>query len=235
MKLVKEISTNTYLAIDQATYDADPSLYIDRSDRPVYWLNHFEEAGLSYYQSRYFIKELVDNAADDIDSFNEVDKDAIVEYSYGNRNMIVTHLVSVHGYTVDEAKSKIAHNAAENQAKLAVCAKRISSSPKIMSIGTKYLGFINGNGNYDTSQAFALTSAISSFMTEFERFARLGLNYGDEAEGVMDYFESTNSYAEGGLKNYTFNPDVVAELGSEDAARLAMISELQDLFLKGNV
>lgn len=235
MKLVKEKSTNNYMSIDQATYDADPSLYIDRSDRPVYWLNHYEKAGISYYQSRFHIKELVDNAVNNIDDFNEADKDAIIEYSYGDRNKMITHLVTVHGYTVNDAKGKVALNAANNQAKLAVCAKIISSSPKIMSIGTKYLGFIDGNGNYDTSQAFALTSAISDFMTEFERFARLGLNYGDEAEGIMDYFESTNSYAEGGLKNYTFNPDIVSELGSEDNARLAMVAELKDLFLKGNV
>lgn len=235
MKLVKELSTNKYLSLSEEDYIANPSLYLDRSDRPVYWLRFYENAGFSYYQSRYYIKELVDNAVNNIDDFNEVDKDAIIEYSYGDRNKLVTHLVTVHGYTVNDAKGKVALNAANNQAKLAVCAKIISSSPKIMSIGTKYLGFIDGNGNYDTSQAFALTSAISDFMTEFERFARLGLNYGDEAEGIMDYFESTNSYAEGGLKNYTFNPDVVAVVGSEENARLAMVAELQDLFLKGNV
>ena len=153
MKLVKEIATNKYLAIDQATYDADPSLYVDRSDRPVYSLNHYEEAGFSYYQSRYFIKELVDAAVDNIDSFTEHDKDAIIEYSYGDRNKIVTHLVTVHGYTVNDAKAKVALNAANNQAKLAVCAKIISASPKIMSIGTKYLGFIDSNGNYEIGRA----------------------------------------------------------------------------------
>lgn len=234
MKLVKEIATNQYLKLSQEDYDANPGLYIDRSDRPVYWLKHFEAAGFSYYQSRHHVKELVDAAVDGIDSFTEYDKDAIIEYSYGDRNKMVTHLVTVHGYTIDTAKGKVALNAANNQAKLAVCAKIISASPKIMSIGTKYLGFIDGTGNYDTSQAFLLTSAISGFMTEFERFALLGLNYGDEAEGIMDYFESTNSYSEGGLKNYTFNPDLVSALGSEDNARLAMVAELQDLFLKGN-
>ncbi|MHA1123750.1 MAG: hypothetical protein ACTSPC_13215, partial [Candidatus Heimdallarchaeota archaeon] len=82
--------------------------------------------------------------------------------------------------------------------------------------------------------------AINDFKKQFEDYAILGENYDDEHEGIMDYFESTNSYVDGGLKNYEFNPQILdampgpSDQEKEDQARALMVAELQDLFVKGN-
>jgi len=234
-KFVKEISTNKYKCISQADFDADPSLYIDRSDRPHYILNHYKETGRSYWQVRYKVKELVDNSAGGFNDFNSVDKDALCLFSYGDRNAIVTHYATTMGLSVDDAKGLMVLREAENIAKLSLDAKVIAASPKMMVIGVKYLTLVDIDGNVDSTQAYSLTEAINDFKKQYEDYGVLGLEYGDEHEGIMDYFESTNSYSSGGLKNYTFNPDVVAAAGSEENARLAMVAELQELFVKGNI
>jgi len=232
-KFVKEISTNKYKCITQAEFDANTTLYIDRSDRPVYLLNHYSEAGMTYYQMRYEVKELVDAQAGGFADFNDADKDALCEFAYGDRNLIVTHYMGK-GLSQDDATGLMVLKAAENVQKLSIDAKIIAASTKMMLIGVKYLTVIDGQGDLDSSQAYNLTEAINDFKKQFEDYAVLGLEYNDEHEGIMDYFESTNSYASGGLKNYTFNPQTVAAAGSEEAARLLMVAELQDLFVKGN-
>jgi len=51
-KFVKEISTNLYREISQSDYDANPDLYYDRTDRPKYILDHYIDAGVSYWLYR---------------------------------------------------------------------------------------------------------------------------------------------------------------------------------------
>jgi len=236
MKLVKLRSTNKYTQVTQEEYDANASLYIDRSDRPVYWLNHYLDAGFTYLQSRFYIKELVNSAVNGMDDFNTIDRDAIVEYSYGDRTKIVTHLMMAHSMSQSDATAKVGVNAGINGSKLGVDAKLITSSPQFMSVIGNFLTVINETtGELDSSQVGAYTSAIRGFKDDYETFGALGLEYGDEHEGWMDYNESTNAYLDGGLKNYTFNPSIVAMLGSEDAARLAMIAQIQELLVKGNI
>lgn len=239
-KFVKVIAENRYECITQSEYDLDPSLYIDRSDRPYYILKHYLEAGMTYWQARYEVKQLVNNAANGFNDFNHTDQDALCIFAYGDQNAIVSHYVSEHGMSVSDASGLMVLRAAENVQKLAIDAKVIAASTKMMLIGVKYLTVVDANGDIDSSQAYNLTEAIGDFKKQFEDYAVLGQNYDDDHEGIMDYFESTNSYSSGGLKNYEFNPQVLAQMPGpsdqekEDQARSLMVGELQDLFVKGN-
>jgi len=233
--LVKEIATNTYMMITDAELLANPNLYYDRNDRPIYWLNHHIEAGLSYWQSRYRVTLIVNAEANGFDDFADNDKEALSTYSYGDQNSMIAYLMASQGLTQTEAGSVATTNAAVNRVNMSKDAVVIASSEKMIEIGVKYLTLIDENGEIDSSQAFSLTSAISTFMSQYRHYSVRGLNYNDDDEGIMDYFESTNSYTSGGLKNYTFNPTIVALAGSEDNARLLMVAELIEVFVKGNI
>jgi len=232
-KFVKEIATNTYKSITQADYDANPALYIDRTDRPVYLLNYHIEAGLTYWQTRYHVKELVKASPGGFADFNDADKDALCEFAYGDKTLIVAHY-EAKGLSNSDATNLMILKSAENVQRLSLDAIVIAASTKMMLIGVKYLTVVDDQGELDSSRAYSLTDAIGDFKNQYRDYAVLGLEYDDEHEGIMDYFESTNSYTSGGLKNYTFNPDIVSAAGSEDAARLLMVADLQDLFVKGN-
>ena len=122
----------------------------------------------------------------------------------------------------------------ENVSKLANDAKTlIIPSPRLFQIGVKYLTWVNPDGSIDSTQANNLTAAIQGFLTEFERYAILGLEYNDERVGLMDYFNGTNDYVDSGLELYTFSPNMVEQYGSNEGALNAMRSELNDLFVKG--
>ena len=232
-KFVKEISTNKYICLSQAEFDVDPSLYVDRSDRPHYLLSHYSECGMTYWQARRKVVALVDSAANGFNDFNDIDKEALGIFAYGDKDETVSFYESSKGLSNTDANGLNLIRVSENRALMAIYAKIIAASPKLIQIGVKYLTTIF-DGELDSSQAFELTDAIKGFRSQYENYAELGSNYGDEYEAIMDYFESTGSYVNSGLKNYTFNPLLVAAYGSEEAVRLAMISELQDLFVNGN-
>ena len=236
MKLVKEKSTNKYIKISQEEYDLNTGLYIDRSNNIIYWYNHYKEAGYLYWQMRNIARELMNLEVDKFNSFGNLEKDILGILGLGDQTQTIIFYMTYFGLNQQEASFLLVKRLSEHTSKLSVDARVIIQSPKIMRIGIKYLTWINTEtGLLDSTQANNLTYAIQGFLTEFERYAVIGLNYGDEREGIMDYLESTNNYTSGGLKNYIFSPDIVAAYGSKDNARLAMIAELQEVFIKGNI
>jgi hypothetical protein len=235
-KLVKIKDENRYVFLTQAEYDADPSLYIDRSSNPLYWLNHYTEAGISYLKARYYVKEIYISKANGYDDFRDTEKEALSIFGIGNQTQIAVYLMGKYNLDLMTAKGLMVQRLAANISKLSSDTSVVIHSPKIIEIGVKYLSSTDPNtGDTDATQVNNLTFAIQGFLTEYERYGILGLNYNDEREGIMDYFESTNSYSSGGLKNYVFNPDLVTMFGSEDAVRLSMITELKEVFVKGNI
>ena len=234
-KFVKIVSTNKFVLITQAEFDSNSSLYLDRSDRPAYIYKHYSEAGMSYWQARYFVSEVLKAAAGGFNDFNLADKNALTEFALGDQNQIIGHYMSTLSVDLATASGLSVLAMSKSVSKLSHDAKHfIIPSPKLFQIGVKYLTWVNPDGSIDSTQANNLTAAIQGFLTEYERYAILGLEYNDEREGVMDYFDSTNNYLGGGLENYTFSPSVVSAYGNETNARNAMRAELHDLFVKGN-
>ena len=238
-KFGKIKSTNQYSVISQSEYDADPTLYIDRTDRPVYILNHYSDAGITYWQARRRIVLLVDAAVNGFDDFNDVDKDALSVFAYGDKDKTITFLMSKYGVDQATAGGMNINRAAINRSKMSVDAKAIFSSPDVLEIGIKYLTVIT-NGEFDSSQAFLFTESIANFRSGYENYAILGLDYGDDLDGLIDYIAATNGYASGGSKLYTYNPSIVALMpGSTEPekieqARLMFVNDLKNLFVEGN-
>lgn len=234
-KFVKEISTNLYKEISRSDYDANPGLYIDRTDRPKYILEHYLDAGVSYWRARRHCVILADNSANGINDFNDQDKTALGVFAYGQQiNEMKLFFESFYGISDIESSEMYLKNAALNRSNMAEDARKIVSSPKLMEIGIKYLT-VEIAGELDSSQAFDLTEAIGGYLGDYERFAVLGIDHGDEHEGIMDYFRSTNGHSGGGLLMYSLNPALIDLYGSEESVRNAMIAELDDLYVEGNI
>jgi hypothetical protein len=75
-----------------------------------------------------------------------------------------------------------------------VCTER-TESPIIKYLCIKYM---------DEADAMLFMDAIRDFVTDYAMLAHYGLEYGHSREGIMDYIEATNGYANAGLSSYTF-------------------------------
>jgi len=235
MKLVKKISTNEYKLIEDSVFSANTSMYINRSDNPVYWYDNYEKIGISYFKMRNLLNNIVISKVNGFNDFRNDAKDVLGKLIIGNQNDMIMHYIVNSGQTLAQAQQTHIDRLSLNVVKKSESTRIIASSSKIITVGIKYLTWVE-SGTTNADQANNFTSAIQGFLTEYERYAILGLNYGDEKEGIMDYIESTNNYASGGLKNYIFNPSVVtAYSGDTNAVRLAMASELNDIFVNGNI
>lgn len=235
MKLVKEISTNNYQLIDDTTYSANTELYIDRSANPTYWYNNYEKIGISYFKMRNYVVEQYELTSG-FTSYRDAEKDILGIMNIPNGNELVPFYMGYYGYDLNTASLYHLERVSLNVVNRAIGTRLIARSPKIISVGSKYLVWINPDGSLNSLQANNFTAAIANFMSAYREYGFLGNNYGDDADGIMDYLESTGNYSSGGLKNYVFNPDFVAAYGgNEDLVRLAMVAELKDIFVNGNI
>lgn len=236
MKLVKEISTNEYKLIEDSVYTGSTELYIDRTDNPTYWYNNYKEIGISYFKMRLYVKDVVESKLGGFNDFRDHEKDVLGILYLGDTNQLIPFYMSYYGYTIQEASIFHTDRVAMNVVMKAVGTTLIARSPKIISVGTKYLVWGNPDGTLNTLQANNFTAAISGFLSDYREYAYLGLNYGEETDGIMDYIESTGSYSSGGLKNYVFSPTMVEAYGGDsDLVRLAMAADLKDIFVNGNI
>jgi len=240
-KFVKIKSTNTYAEITQATFDADPLLYVDRTDRPVYILNHYAKAGVSYWRARKHVVDYVGSLDGGINDLNDQDKEAAGVFAYGEQmDEMKTFYETFHGDTPEEADVRHLSRVSLNRSLMAADARLIMASPKFIEIGVKYLTVLT-DGKLNSEQAFDFSEAMSGYFTEYGRLAVLGIDHGDEHNGIVDYYKSTNAHVGGGLSMYTLNASIVALMPGpsqeekEDQARAMMIAELDNLFVEGNL
>lgn len=234
-KLVKLKSTNKYIEITDVELANNPALYVDRSENPIYWLNHYSEAGFTYFRARNLVRELYLSKVGKLDDFRDVEKDALIAFGIASKDMAVAHL-ETKGYSNEQAEGFYAYQLANHISNLSSDAREIIVSPKILLIGIKYLTDTDPiTGEIDTTQIDNFVLAIRGFLTDYERYNVIGSMYGDRRDGIADYYSSTGSYTSGGLKNYTFNPKVVTTYGGNvELVRLAMIDELDNVFVRGN-
>ena len=234
MKLVKVLSTNVFKQIEESEFNSNPELYIDRTDSPIYWEKHYKELGISYFRMRVIVQELVDLRVNGFDDYRDSEKDVLGKMYIGETGQIIPFYMSY--FSMSQTEASLFHNerVANNVVLKAESTRLIARSPKIISVGTKYLVWANSDGTLNTLQANNFTAAIQGFLSGYREFAYLGTNYGDDTDEIMDYIESTGSYATGGLKNYEFNPEIVSAFGGDsDLVRLSMASELKEIFVKG--
>ena len=142
-------------------------------------------------------------------------KEYVTEYCAADANSIVGYLMSK-GMTQEDAIQQYKHNRAVDIRKAGEAATSRIESPAFTYAVIKYLSEEDGQTFLD---------AIRNFVIDYKNVALTGTNYGQNIDGIMDYIESTGSYTEGGLKNYTIlSPYTLEEF----------ISELKNIIVYGN-
>jgi len=108
-----------------------------------------------------------------------------------------------------ELRSKDIRNAA-------ICYTNRLSEHHLTKIAIKFLS---------ANEIFTFQDALQNFIPYVQNVGLLGIEYGDGMDGIMDYIESTNTYAEAGLMNYTINEPYTLQ---------DMVDELKGLIVYGN-
>lgn len=119
---------------------------------------------------------------------------AIQYYSFVTPIDAVTYLMTVKGYTQDFAQLFLLQQWHRHHANSTNTAKKRWYYVKLTV--SKYLSF------YDSED---LLNSVEPLIFPLMDIARLGINYGDKKEGIMDYIESTGIFTGQGLRenNYT--------------------------------
>jgi len=123
------------------------------------------------------------------------EKDLAIKY-YINPDMsqAVDYLMTVKGMTQNEAVAFLTQKWHIHHGKLLNACKERWYYVKIVAV--KYLTFADAEDLFDTAR---------QLIYEYTEMGRLGIDYGDKNNGLMDYLMSTNGYAGQGLEeeNYT--------------------------------
>ena len=130
----------------------------------------------------------------DFDSLNDKEKEIAAKYCLVTDNIIVSYYME-QGLTLENATIKHKIRRAEDINKAAKSCTIRAESPVIKYLMIKYLSI---------SDASSLIQEINSHISDYKTVAHLGLNYGQDRVGIMDYIEATNDYESSGLSAYTF-------------------------------
>lgn len=143
------------------------------------------------------------------------EKDLAIKY-YINPDMsdAFNYLTTTSGMTSSEAQIFLSKKWHIHHGYLLESCKERWYYVKIVAI--KYLSFADAEDLFDTAQ---------QLVYEYTEMGRLGVNYGDKNNGIMDYLMSTNGYAGQGLEeeNYTL------QIGTWNEFK----TELENVLVKG--
>lgn len=172
--------------------DTVPDRYVDIStieNWDKYGINHCND----YLVTKNAIKALVDEIGWDNLTDNERDI-SIKYYAYGDSTAAVIHLMTTKGYTQEQSQGYVLKKWHIHHGNvLKTCYVRWYYVKYIIP---QYLNFADSEDLFDTGQ---------QLIFEYIQMGRLGVDYGDNNDGLMDYLMSTNEYIGQGMEenNYT--------------------------------
>lgn len=223
MKLVQEIATSEFLYIDDVTYAANPSAYIDWSDRPVYW-QEFGVQVADYWTAQDTIKTIYTTTG--WANLKDPDKDVLIDFAVGDLSTEIIPYLMGNGMTQQEATNKYVVSYTKSIEEKAKLATKRADSYISKAIVVSFLDAIEADG---------FLNAVANFARLYKEQAYLGIGYGDATDGIINFINNTGSYASSsttGLNKYTIMPDVITAYGNEVTAREAFRNELNDWLLK---
>jgi hypothetical protein len=223
MKLVQEIATSEFLYIDDATYSANPSAYIDWSDRPAYW-QEFGVQVADYWTAQDTIKTIYTTTG--WANLKDPDKDVLIDFGVGDTSTEIIPYLIGKGYTQQEASGIYLNSVAKSIESKQPIARSRADNHRIITIVYSFL---------DSVEADGLLNAIANFLSLYKEKVYLGTEFGDVSDGLMDFINNTGSYASSsttGLNKYSIMPDVITAYGDEVTAREAFRQQLNDWLLR---
>jgi len=174
----------------------------DIKDRPANYADissiiNWDYFGLSllsdYLSLKTVIKEIITSIG--WSGLTSVEKDiAIKYYSYDSDYDAVVHLMTTKGYTQEQAQVYLLQQWHRHHGNLINSCKERWYYVKL--VVPAFLSF---------SDCEDLLNIVEMLVFSYNDIGRMGINYGDNKDGLMDYIESTGIFTNNGLreKNYT--------------------------------
>lgn len=172
--------------------DTIPNRYVDISS-----IENWDYFGINYANDYLVAKNEIKNLVNVIgwENLTNVEKDlAIKYYSYTSSTNAVIHLMMTKGLTQEQAQGYVLRDwHIHHKNVLDTCNQRWYY---VKFIIPQFLNFADAEDLFDTCQ---------TLLFEYTQMGRLGLDYGDNNDGIMDYLMSTNTFEGQGLEenNYT--------------------------------
>jgi len=170
----------------------NPNGYVDVSSI-INWNTYGNLVANDYLVCKNAIKELIVEKGWSALSVTERDL-AIQYYAYTDSTAAVIHLMTTKGMSQAQAQGFLLVQWHRHHGNLINACKQRWYYVKF--IVPQYLNF---------SDAEDLLNTVEPLVFAYSDTGRLGLNYGDKKNGILDYIESTNAFSGQGLKenNYT--------------------------------
>ena len=193
------------------TGDTAPSGYTDITSIEN-WNDHGFNVANDYGVARFAIKNIVLEGV--WSGFTETEKDIAIKHHCAPTSMdAIIHQMTYHGMSQGEATVFVIKNWHKYYLQfIETCKQRWLY---VMFIVPQYLSFEDAEDLFDT---------IDMLIGYYNNAARLGRNYGNANDGILDYVESTNGFVGQGLKETNY----VLLQGTYDNLILAIKEILHD-------
>lgn len=209
---IKEFIKNNVKIVDTS--------YVLKSNEEICTSHNFIQSSLinnliDYVQGRFLYMSM------DFNIQNDVVKEAMCEFIAVDMNTFIAYYMGK-GLTQNEALVLFLK---ERDNQISYSAEALCNRANSSDVFVNLMMFLG------ESQSVIFNDAVRNFKDDLCSIALLGTEYGDNRDGLMDYIESTGSYANGGLKSYIMSDDMIAIYGSQEAARLALVDKLKTSIL----
>jgi len=213
----QDLSGNTAFIISSANTDSN---YTDVTSDAISIVKRHGDSICSNYQHKQRLIKLFHYEKGWVNLTHE-ETDIVIDY-YANpeinptgdtqNTQIITHLMVSHGMGLDEAKSHMVDKWHDHWMKF------IDDCPDVwkqaVKVSVKYLSFVDASD---------LLNTIENLVSYFLDSGRLGIGYGDNKDGVLNYIKSTSGFVGTGLESNAY----ILNGGTwED-----FICELEDVFV----
>lgn len=159
------------------------------------------------------IKDIVEEKGWNNLSNNEKDL-AIQYFSYINPTDAVIYLMTIKGYNQQQAQYYLLEQWHKHHGNLIkACSQRWYYAKLVVPM---FLSFTDSED---------LLNTVEPLVFAYNDMGRLGINYGDKKDGIMDYIESTNMFYQQGLKEN----DYTLLIGTWDN----FIQAMKNVFIEG--
>ena len=181
---------NPFLIITSA--DTIPNNYVDITSIEN-WDKFGNDVANDYLVVKFEIRDIANNIGWSGLTNNEKDL-AIKYYINPDMSVAIEHLMNTKGMTSGESRQFLTKKWHIHHGNLLSACKVRWYYVKIVAV--KYLSFSDAEDLFDTAQ---------QLIYEYTEMGRLGIDYGDKNNGIMDYLLSTNGYEGQGMEenNYT--------------------------------
>jgi len=177
------------------------------------WYNFGLNIANDYLVIKFEVRELVNEIG--WNNLNNDEKDiAIITYSYDSMMDAITYLMTEKGMNEYQAQGYLLQEWHKHHGKLIdVCKKRWFY---VKFFVAQHLKFADAEDLLDNCQ---------TLIWAYSECGRLGIEYGDNNNGIMDYIESTNLFENQGLRETGYE----LQLGTWDS----FITEMKNVLVSG--